>query len=665
MEEIRRPNRSRYTPMHMNYNEWENYKNSIGMFFSMLTDEDRENLLKNEEFRNFLVSDRNAFFELIDDLNEREPFLLFDDEFIDNLFSSEKSANVAYSVLEIMRNRPARDKIVSKYRYIILTNPKNLTQISSVFDYLSDDLRFEIFSEFIKNNTIDICLLAYFLRAVYPKRYVYREDLNYDENESAISKIASLLNDKEIRKIIYEDYSLLSELDPANRSILYLNKNYYEMSDVEKKNLFKLLKENVDVTLGESIFLDGDFIEDVAYIEDVVEYKTVMQSLKLNTPRAIENIKEKRNEYYDYYIDKFKNEDLEEFTSTTSEKITSHIADYIFDRYFEACPTDSLYSACVVFDAMDMPGFEKHLTKDGLQVIEKLKDLLIEITRKNEYVSSLNKSVEREDLELIDELKELSDLMDKVPNFAEKFVRLMKTARKTFETQVRRSISKLKTTQIEHESGATVYEIDYKSPFMMLVHSQVIKQVEREVIMPNVPKARHELNVSMSLLDNNHLRTFGDKNLEDYVNFGFISIGENALKHAYVRDSFTDYAVSRGNIRRLEYVVSEYPPTYIDLQNFMAWTADNNYNELKIHAHANATSSSGENIMKPDYILCKDNIREIEIEISKKFNIPIVFVNTKKVERIKSNRNYEPTLHKTYEEFDVVAYQDKTNPLIT
>ena len=240
MEEIRRPNRSRYTPMHMNYNEWENYKNSIGMFFSMLTDEDRENLLKNEEFRNFLVSDRNAFFELIDDLNEREPFLLFDDEFIDNLFSSEKSANVAYSVLEIMRNRPARDKIVSKYRYIILTNPKNLTQISSVFDYLSDDLRFEIFSEFIKNNTIDIYLLAYFLRAVYPKRYVYRENLNYDENESAISKIASLLNDKEIRKIIYEDYSLLSELDPANRSILYLNKNYYEMSDVEKKNLFKL-----------------------------------------------------------------------------------------------------------------------------------------------------------------------------------------------------------------------------------------------------------------------------------------------------------------------------------------------------------------------------------------------------------------------------------------
>ena len=137
------------------------------------------------------------------------------------------------------------------------------------------------------------------------------------------------------------------------------------------------------------------------------------------------------------------------------------------------------------------------------------------------------------------------------------------------------------------------------------------------------------------------------------------------MKHAYVRDSFTDYAVSRGNIRRLEYVVSEYPPTYIDLQNFMAWTADNNYNELKIHAHANATSSSGENIMKPDYILCKDNIREIEIEISKKFNIPIVFVNTKKVEHTKSNRNYEPTLHKTYEEFDVVAYQDKTNPLIT
>ena len=665
MEEIRRPNRSRYTPMSMNYNEWVNYKNSIGMFFSMLSDTDRERLLKTEKFRDFLVSDRNAFFELIDDLHKEECFFLFDGNFIEELFSNEASTKLAYSVLEITRNKYARDEIVSKYRYVILTNPKNLTQISSIFDYLSDDIRFDIFSEFIKNDTIDSCILSYFLHAVYPKRYVYSEDLDYRENEKTISKIIKLLNDKAVRKVIYEDYSLLSELDPANRSILYLNKNYHEMSEQEKKNLLKLLKENVDTTLHEGILLNGDFIESVACIENVVEYKTILQSLKLNNPRVVEYIKEKRNEYYDFYINKFKNEDLEEFTSTTSEKITSHIADYIFDRYFEVCPTDSLYSACVVFDAMDMPGFEKHLTKEGLQVIEKLKDLLIEITRKNEYVSSLNKSVEREDLELIDELKELSDLMDKVPNFAEKFVRLMKTARKTFETQVRRSISKLKTTQIEHESGATVYEIDYKSPFMMLVHSQVIKQVEREVIMPNVPKARHELNVSMSLLDNNHLRTFGDKNLEDYVNFGFISIGENALKHAYVRDSFTDYAVSRGNIRRLEYVVSEYPPTYIDLQNFMAWTADNNYNELKIHAHANATSSSGENIMKPDYILCKDNIREIEIEISKKFNIPIVFVNTKKVEHTKSNRNYEPTLHKTYEEFNVVAYQDKTNPLIT
>ena len=33
MEEIRRPNRNRYAPMSMNYNEWVNYKNSIGMFF--------------------------------------------------------------------------------------------------------------------------------------------------------------------------------------------------------------------------------------------------------------------------------------------------------------------------------------------------------------------------------------------------------------------------------------------------------------------------------------------------------------------------------------------------------------------------------------------------------------------------------------------------------
>ena len=177
---------------------------------------------------------------------------------------------------------------------------------------------------------------------------------------------------------------------------------------------------------------------------------------------------------------------------------------------------------------------------------------------------------------------------------------------------------KMNKSELSLTYGVDVYELDGED-FTAFVHQT---KVDRSTGVSNVWKDvdnRESSVKSFSMIDQNHFDTI--YGYDSYVVLGFSSLDINRIIHVYHSDSFTD--VNRGSDRVNEILSSD------DLMNNTMGYNEIFYlrNNLSIK-HGNGSHTK----LVPSYVMCYDYITDLEVEIAKKYNIPIVLFHTNKYE---------------------------------
>lgn len=544
------------------------------------------------------------------------------------------------------------------------SNPYNL---EVRFRNLSIKQKEDTFPYLIENVNLDPIYLASILKGIYPEPYKRDEAIDETPNEEIIEFLSSLLKEESIRNRFLNEFALISCLDPTNREKIYGDKAYSSLSIKEKKILIKLLSNQIDVNLPKTILDDTEFLEDVAQIPDCQQYNCVLRTLQLTNPNDLTKLIEKREETIDLLVDEYML-DSNGFFEHYQSLYVQNFVELVFERFFGACVNDTFLTANVILDASEsLSELETELNKtfsdNGKEVLEILREILIKLMKRNLYPSYFTQHI-NEDAELKTNFNNLIVNAREIENFPKKYAKLFKSARTLFEKRVNIEIEKLPIKLKNPNGNPNVFEIDYSIPFHMLVHTEGVDSTKiPSNIIPELPSYEHQFNVSMSLLNNSHFETFDPLGYDEKIIFGFNKIPNGALMHACMQDSFTQYADKHQRQPKFKEMITNYPPTYLDIDSFMAGTKY--MNELKVHATPNSKNKRGKDVMMPNYILCIDNIKVKELDLSERLEIPIVYVDTKKLNpRVNLCNGNHNSLTLKYHQITGASLMDSTNPLL-
>ena len=640
------------------------------------TDEEKKEIFQNTEFRKFiitqaLVKDLRKVLETIDD---RSADYLFDNDFA-NMFVKEcKEFNSKVSYLSSFLNRGVFKSLKDKDCFFTLMQKPSFADEYFANAKLSyDEMRVllkKVLSDrrLVGDETISI-IQQYF----YPKRYNYQNIASYSENLQAIQDMQEILSNPEIFKMYSENFSLMSSLSPENREYLYKDVDYAQMDENQRHMIFKLIANNIQFRIPRRIYTNPEFIDLIAQLQDISEYRNCINNLSDNNIEAMKLIEAKRNEIYDEMMDRFVNDKLSKrgdlvYDDKTKEKVRtpnvySKIYEFngkrfIYDKFFAACPRNAFFACGVIYDAMHTnEEFGEILSQEEREIVETIIEMFnLEIETYKVY-NNLNNSTFRTVFEQRTALNDINgpniisnelyykyqelcikfrDIESKLPNksIAQTLGKMLKLARISFAKELSDSLYTPKDKCTRIENGVKIYDITNKN-FHCLVHSESHKDFN----YAEVPEGDHNINISMSLIDRNHLVLFADG-----LCFGYSNINGNQVLHALYEDSFTRYA-SKNDTQlksRFRDAITNYVPSYLDIDDFMANT--DRYNEIKIKAIPNATDDKGRKIFKADYILALDTIRDFEYETAKKLDIPIVFIDSNKIYERYPAKKYEPVL---------------------
>jgi len=651
---------SNYAPKQFKAEEWKDNLKDFSIFYKQLHFSEFNKLLKDIEFKKFLCDNLTNvnYVEIVRYLDENDTFLLIDENFVNFLQTKdEKSFAYLYERLD----KDVFGELILKQGFEGFINFSALS--ARVHKTWSIDVKKRILSLAIDNN-VSNQVLARLTKNIYYEnydKYLQEENVDYSRNEREVKMISELLENRDdVGLKYYNDYDLLASLDPENRSNFFLYANYKNLLKSEKNNLLQLLSDGYKTVLPDSILSDAEFYKDVANLK-AKEFRVARLMVKDLSEKACEGIDLERYKIASKNMAKISDMSFEQIKS--ADVNLDDMLENICYAYFRCSSRDVLIKACLIKDAMNtFPEFEQKFTKDGIFLIDKLVDML---KSQEEFVVSAKRE-EGQNLivcnkENFDDLKDVVSVLCLKNNWKGMFDKAEEVARKQFSKDLSKQLYVLDERDlIPNDEGLKIFDITKHKKFHLLVHGKLIYKFENYKF-PNVGDGGY-LNTSTSVLNNNHWGTFVDeidspyKLDENGIVFGYCSVEEDEVKHALPSDAFTNliYASQKVNTK-FEKLESAYAPTYIPLKDIMGNTHKGvrGFNEIKLHRKAN----KGKQVV-PDYILCRNEIREVDKEFSKKHGIPIVFVNVNEVQKFAENDVYKPILYDNSTSFGGVRYRD-------
>lgn len=208
----------------------------------------------------------------------------------------------------------------------------------------------------------------------------------------------------------------------------------------------------------------------------------------------------------------------------------------------------------------------------------------------------------------IDEQKELYYTYNSNINYSSDFYDDFKNCKKHSYNKMNENIinkeqlSKYYNNKLSREKGINIYELNGED-FYLYVHVCKLTK-ENKYFFPfeeNSDKA-----ISLSLIGKNNIGTY--KTIFESITFGFESIDTNNIIHLFNSDSYT--AKYNGS-RKLQKI---YTPKDFLIETY-------GYNEI-LYSQKNNGS------IYPSYIICFNEIRDIDLYFSKLKNLPIIKINT-------------------------------------
>jgi len=393
--------------------------------------------------------------------------------------------------------------------------------------------------------------------------------------------------------------------------------------------------ETIDkiVQRGVALPINDEIINKYVYIRDVSLYRLYVENLNTNNSYlrdAVENSRKRKyddvfasvtstgllKEYDIIYEDivtgrEIKTDDIDlvmglygshdEIFKFLYDESSVKLKEILIDRYFEEVPHNFIINLEMM-----------------LNFISSTNCNIIDVDRIEMYKNIYN----FDNLSICEKIKLYNDMnngIDYVSLFYDDYRKCKETAYSMYNDSVIKPETMIKSG-LSSMYGVDVYELNGEN-FAAFVHQT---KVDRRTGNSNVWKEMDNRDFSVksfSMIDQNHFDTI--YGYDSYITLGFSHLDIDRIIHVYHSDSFTD--VNRGSDR-----VNEIFGTDDLMDNTRG------YNEIfYLKNGLNIRNGNGNHTkLMPSYVMTYDYITELEVEIAKKYGIPVVLLHTNKYENI-------------------------------
>ena len=571
-------------------------------------------LLKDEKIRNQLMDDKYHYtfvwlVQILDDYS-----YIADDDMVNKIINNNRCTDKLNAIMTSGKdNSPyiKNEKILKK----IFEN--GLQTFLSSLNYDSSIL---VINYMIKNN-----LESNFRNFTPEIKYKLLCNENIKEE---------LLNSKELKNI-------LKGLDQKNFDILVKNekcKNIILNSDIDYIANFI----SANISFPPELYNDYRFKKIFLDINDISTYRKKIDKLEINNGMIADEIDKKRFKNYDAiiddYIDGYSHLSRQIISNMEKNKnydtlINDQIKQFINKKeieYLKQNPSSNIFSTNNEnnlkkylyeydknnFKEILIDRFFKDIPYNFLKNLKVMMDYnkTINTTILNERKSIYEKILNFDNLSF-PEIKKLYEECKKIPNLSELFYEDYRNMKNNSYTNLISSAINPNNLSLKksNEYGIPIYELNGEK-FFAFVH--VTSASREDVYNPNIWVENNKEGLSLSYIGSDNIVTFSDP-FENIV-FGFSNLDYNRIVHLRNDDSFSSYNSNYNDASR--YVQKMYTP-----QNLIDNT--NRYNEI---VYQEKNKNIPQEKVKPDYIVCYDDIKEGDLKVAMNYNLPIVLVDTKK-----------------------------------
>lgn len=606
-------------------------KNLLNEFFS-LPNEKKKLFLVNEKLKAKIINSFYLFSSLIKLLNKELLDILLDQKGIDILLNSDKSFPKIYILLNFDTN----------IADAVLTNEKVLAKIYQRCDIFRLSFRtksvffVQKFFDYLINNNLNLSKIVYCCNNL-------NEILKKQENLDKIIQ-NKLIDVKNLK--LYDNNSIAVLLENPYFENLILD-DKYDISEL----IFK------GGTFNEKILKDKRFIEKIVNEKDIGKYRFMMDSLKQNNNLLyLEDIERKRKVYYDNIINSYdknlgmfkKYTDilnlLMEGNKTVDQQILFDLNlnanlsnDLCYDIYTtlfnrELDNSDKLIKLKVAFMKATALEFKEILIdryyEENIYNFKLDLENLIRFNTEQKVINNQNMEHYLKLLKLLnDDSKvdiDIYNSFDKNKNYIEEYYDDFYMSRLKSYSLINDSlinvenIKSQKNDVLSSKYGVDIYEFKGEKFYMMIHNTSIDKKSEVNIddVFDNYDDRD---GTSMSFISDLKMHFYREN--KNTIILGFNNLDINSFVHVYHSDSYSNYQKKNGisaNKQNKLYT----PMSLIDNTE--------SYNEIVYQIRTDNTRYLSSKKLTPSYVVVFDEILPIDLEIAKKFNIPIIRIDKQK-----------------------------------
>lgn len=565
-----------------------------------------EKLLLNKDIRNLLMQEERhyVFVWVVQKLSNYN--YISDDDMVDRILKDKRKNDKLNAILTSCKNIEnfiKNERILKEICSPFLINYIDYVDLNSariIMDYLIKNNLEEYFSFFNENVKVELL-----------------------KDKTILKKI---LNSSKLKNIIKSStnnvFEILAQYEKAQNIIL--NYDFYTiLSFVTNKIYFPA-----------NITSNKKFQETILNIEDITTYRFFMDQLEQNNSLAAYEIDKIKEKIYDKEVEKYsdglflitkKIVNLYDKKENYSLLLTDNMKKYIIKEMINNSKNmhdvfykyDTLKMRNILIDRYfkDIPlNFLKNLNV-MIQYNDSLNNKILDEKRTNIYKKILN----FENLNY-DERKELYYACAKYENLAELFYDDYRKCRdNTYNNLIDLAINPKKMYNLlsiekTKKYGVPIYELNGEN-FYAFVHITGPYKYNPNFYVEAWKEGLYD-SVSLSFIGNNNITTFGDP--KESIAFGFSKLDYKRIIHLRNSDSFSNY-------NSMDDCFSDYIQKMYTPANLIKETRG--YNEI---VYQEKSRNIKLDTIVPDYVMCYDEVTDIDINVAKYYNLPIVLINTKK-----------------------------------
>lgn len=567
---------------------------------------ENEKLLLNKDIRNLLMQEERhyVFVWVVQKLNNYN--YISDDDMVDRILKDKRKNDKLNAILTSCKNIEnfiKNERILKEICSPFLINYIDYVDLNSariIMDYLIKNNLEEYFSFFNENIKVELL-----------------------KDKTILKKI---LNSSKLKNIIKSStnnvFEILAQYEKAQNIIL--NYDFYTiLSFVTNKIYFPA-----------NITSNKKFQETILNIEDITTYRFFMDQLEQNNSLAAYEIDKIKEKIYDKEVEKYsdglflitkKIVNLYDKKENYSLLLTDNMKKYIIKEMINNSKNmhdvfykyDTLKMRNILIDRYfkDIPlNFLKNLNV-MIQYNDSLNNKILDEKRTNIYKKILN----FENLNY-DERKELYYVCAKYENLVELFYDDYRKCRdNTYNNLIDLAINPKKMYNLlsiekTKKYGVPIYELNGEN-FYAFVHITGPYKYNPNFYVEAWKEGLYD-SVSLSFIGNNNITTFGDP--KESIAFGFSKLDYKRIIHLRNSDSFSNY-------NSMDDCFSDYIQKMYTPANLIKETRG--YNEI---VYQEKSRNIKLDTIVPDYVMCYDEVTDIDINVAKYYNLPIVLINTKK-----------------------------------